>query len=72
MLRLRLSCLTLLTPIAPPPQSTAAVGEDILSGAYARREEQAALAIADLKARLAKAEAQVRRGGDLKGRLHSF
>eukprot|EP00752_Nemacystus_decipiens_P002127 g2029.t1 len=40
-------------------ESTAAVGEDILSGAYARREEQAAIEIADLKGCLAKIEAQV-------------
>eukprot|EP00903_Cladosiphon_okamuranus_P012984 g12116.t2 len=40
-------------------ESTAALGEDILSGAYARREEQATIEIAELKARLAKAEAQV-------------
>lgn len=42
------------------PQSTAAVGEDILSGAYAKREEQAAREIAELKALVQNAEAQVR------------
>ncbi|CAM9131465.1 unnamed protein product, partial [Ectocarpus sp. 13 AM-2016] len=42
--------------------NTAAVGEEILSGAYARREEQAALEIAQLKALLTKADAQVRKG----------
>ncbi|CAN0039193.1 unnamed protein product, partial [Ectocarpus fasciculatus] len=43
-------------------ESTAAVGEEILSGAYARREEQAALEIAQLKALLTKADAQVLKG----------
>ncbi|CAM9440257.1 unnamed protein product [Ectocarpus sp. 6 AP-2014] len=43
-------------------KSTAAVGEEILSGAYARREEQAALEIAQLKALLTKADAQVLKG----------
>ncbi|CAN0132419.1 unnamed protein product, partial [Ectocarpus sp. 8 AP-2014] len=43
-------------------KSTAAVGEEILSGAYARREEQAALEIAQLKALLTKADTQVLKG----------
>ncbi|CAM9724441.1 unnamed protein product, partial [Ectocarpus sp. 4 AP-2014] len=42
--------------------NTAAVGEEILSGAYARREEQATIEIAQLKALLTKADAQVLKG----------
>lgn len=55
-----------MCPFFSAPQSTAAVGEDILSGAYARREQEATLEIAGLKALLAKAQDQViaaRRGG---------
>lgn len=42
------------------PQSTVALGEDILSGAYARREEKTALEKAELQALVHKAEAQAR------------
>ncbi|CAM9138100.1 unnamed protein product, partial [Hapterophycus canaliculatus] len=42
---------------------TAAVGEDILSGAYVRREEQAAVEIAQLRALLANVEAQANKFG---------
>lgn len=42
-------------------QRTALAGEDILSGSYARREEQAALEMARLQALLVNVEAKVRR-----------
>ncbi|CAM9889516.1 unnamed protein product [Scytosiphon promiscuus] len=44
-------------------ERTAAAGEDILSGAYARREEQAALDVAQLRANLSAAEAQANKAG---------
>lgn len=47
------------------------MGEEILSGAYARREEQAALEIAQLKALLTKADAQVGLG-NLRGETPFF